>query len=154
MKKLLKKLRDWVIVKLGGVTPEAYHAECEEVCRRYEEYEQGTGKLALENVTLKAENAKLQNEIGKLNFALAEKWQPYEFKIGTMEIKPFRLVCSHKRDELFAEAEIEAAKFRMRREMASSIGRQLLEKGAIRVSERENPVNDSIDVLMEVRVVC
>ena len=154
MKKLLKKLRDWLIVKLGGVTPEAYLAECEEVCRRYEEYEQGTGKLALENVTLKAENAKLQNEIGKLNFALAEKWQPYEFKIGTMEIKPFRLVCSHKRDELFAEAEIEAAKFRMRREMASSIGRQLLEKGAIRVSERENPVNDSIDVLMEVRVVC
>lgn len=154
MKKLLERLRDWLIVKLGGVTPETYHAECEEVCRRYEEYEQGTGKLALENVALKAENAKLQNEIGKLNFALAEKWQPYELKIGTMEIKPFRLVCSHKRDELFAEAEIEAAKFRMRREMASSIGRQLLEKGAIRVSERKNPVNDSIDVLMEVRVVC
>ena len=154
MKKLLKKLRDWLIVKLGGVTPAAYQAECEEVCRSYEEYEQGIGKLALENVTLKAENAKLQNEIGKLNFALAKKQPLDEFKIGAMEIKPFRLVCSHKRDELFADAEIEAAKFRMRREMASSIGRQLLEKGAIRVSERENQGNDSIDVLMEVRVVC
>lgn len=158
MKKLWKRLRNWLIGKLGGVTREAHEslirAEKSFIQKKHREYLQTNAMARDQIILLAAENYKLQQEIDKLNFALAEKQPLDEFKIGTMEIKPFRLVCSHKRDELFAEAEIEAAKFRMRREMASSIGRQLLEKGAIRVSERENPVNNSIDVLMEVRVVC
>ena len=158
MKKLLKKLRDWLIRKLGGVTRETHEslirAEKSFIHEKHKEYLLTNEKAKDQIIWLTAENYKLQQEIDKLNFALAEKQPLDEFKISTMEIKPFRFACSEKREGQLSATEIQANNYRMRRKMASSIGQQLLKEGAIRVSERKNPVNDSIDVLMEVRVVC
>ena len=131
MKKLLKKLRDWRSVKLGGVTPAQL-------------------SLAIGQWT---------GEIAGLNRELAA-YQNAERMIAKQEQKNIvNLKAEETLWNMEAAAGLEDERLDQIREftkirMATELGRKLLKEGVILIREENRWGDETVVMKMEVKVVC
>ena len=152
MKKLWIRFRDWLIRKLGGFTKKQH----DDMWTCLEALQSENRTIRIKNTELESRLRWQRNEILRLNVELTGLQQSLEIKIDDLHIKPFSMKLTHKNEYrrtgdpyLNPSGEKE-----MKRYMAAKLGQQLLEEGAIKVSEVTDLVSNSVEMRMEVRVVC
>lgn len=150
MKKLWKRFRDWLIRKLGGFTKKQH----DDMWTCLETLQNENRTIRIKNTELESRVSWQRNEILRLNVELTNP-NLYEVKIGDLHIKPFRMTLSNKNEyhRLGDPYLNDAGKKEMQRYMAAKLGQQLLEEGAIKVSEVTDLARDLVEMRMEVQVV-
>lgn len=150
MKKLLKKLRDWLIVKLGGFTEQQVAEASDEWMRQMDE---ASSRISwLEKV-----NGQQAEKIRGLEFDLSCRSEhavdlPYAKKAvrqtveGTIPIRTlFQSPSQERRTDLIKQ---------VKEDLARNMGKELLANGAFTVRERRDNKRDAYVIQMEVEVLC